>query len=304
MYDVIIIGGGPAGLAAAVYAARKRLNALLLSADIGGQINSTSGIENYLGYQFIEGTDLISKFESQVKQYPIEQQIGPSVTRVRRSEAGIEVTMDSGKRYKSKDLVNAAGKRPRELNVPGEKQFTGRGVSYCATCDAPLFADKRVAVVGGGNSALEAALDLVKIATHVDLVSIGPISGDLILKEKLLAASNVSCYLEHQTERVTGQDFVDGIEIRHIKSGKKEHLPVEGVFVEIGLIPNSEAMAGLTQLNERGEIPVDCTGETSVPGLFAAGDVTSVPEKQIIVAAGDGAKAMLRAHRYLQHMAE
>jgi alkyl hydroperoxide reductase subunit F len=213
------------------------------------------------------------------------------------------VTVDSGKCYESKVLVYAAGKRPRELNVPGEKQFTGRGLSYCATCDAPLFADKRVSVVGGGNSALEAALDLVKIASHVDLISIGPITGDPILKEKLLAASNVSCHLEHQTERVTGGDFVDGIDIRHIKTGKKEHL-AEGVFVEIGLIPNSESMVGLMQLNERGEVPVDCAGETSVPGLFAAGDVTSVPEKQIIVAAGDGAKAMLRAHRYLQHLAE
>jgi alkyl hydroperoxide reductase subunit F len=303
MYDVAIIGGGPAGLAAAVYAARKRLSTVLISVDIGGQVNRTLGVENYLGYQFIEGGELISRFQNQVVQYPIEQRIGSRVSRVGQTDGGFEVTIDGGGKYQSRVVVFAAGKRPRELGVPGEARFAGRGVSYCAICDGPLFAEKRVAVIGGGNSALEAALDMVRIAEHVDLVSLTQITGDSILFEKLKEAKNLSIYLEHRTERIDGNDFVEGITILSVKSGQALDLTVGGVFVEIGLMPNSEALRGLLDLNERDEVPVNCSGETSVPGLFAAGDVSDVPEKQIIVAAGEGAKAMLRAHRYLQRLA-
>jgi NADH-dependent peroxiredoxin subunit F len=300
MFDVIIVGGGPAGLAAGVYAARKRLKTLLVSENIGGQVNRTLGIENYLGYQFIEGAELISRFESQVAQYPLERLIGPKVSRIKRSINGFEVILDSGKIYEARVLVYTAGKRLRELSVPGEIEFTGRGVSYCAVCDGPLFADRRVAVVGGGNSGLEAALDMVKIAEHVDVVSLTPFSGDAVLIEKLLRHNNLNVYLEHEADRVLGTDFVEGLEIRSVKTHDRITLPVSGVFVEIGLIPNSEPLKDIMEFNERGEVPINCRGETSVPGLFAAGDVSDVPEKQIIIAAGEGAKAMLQAHRYLR----
>jgi len=302
MYDVIIIGGGPAGLAASVYAARKRLNTRLISGDIGGQINRTLGIENYLGYQFIEGAELIEKFQSQVAQYPIDVEIGASVSKVTRIAGGFEVLLESGAKHQSRAVVFAAGKRPRQLNVPGEAEFAAKGVSYCATCDGPLFAGKRVAVIGGGNSAFEAVLDLVKIAEHVDLVLLTKCTCDAILEEKAKAAPNLEHYLGYETTRIEGKDFVERIVIRDMKSEREQALDVSGVFVEIGLIPNSDALKDLLKLNEQGEVPVDCSSATEVPGLFAAGDVTTVPEKQIIVAAGEGAKAMLQAHRYLQRL--
>lgn len=303
MYDIIIIGGGPAGLAAAVYAARKRVSARLISGDIGGQMNRTLGIENYLGYQLIGGAELIEKFQSQVARYPIDQEIGVKVTRVDRVEDAFEVLLETGVRYTSRTVVFAAGKRARELGVAGEAEYAGRGVSYCEICDGPLFAGKRVAVVGGGNSAFEAVLDLVKIAERVSLISLSHITSDPVLAEKARSATNLDYYLEHETVRIEGKDLVERIVIRNAKDGHELSLPVDGVFVEIGLLPNSDAVKHLLTLNDRGEVQVNCLSETSLPGLYAAGDVTSVPEKQIIVAAGEGAKAVLQAHRYLQRLA-
>ncbi|MDH5695921.1 MAG: FAD-dependent oxidoreductase [Dehalococcoidia bacterium] len=302
MYDLMIIGGGPAGLAASVYAARKRLNTLLVSGDIGGQINWTLGVENYLGYQFIEGPELIDKFQTQVSQYPIDQKIGEKVSRLEKIEGGFEAISEAGDRYQAKAVIFATGKRPRKLNVPRETELTGRGVTYCAICDGPIFSGQRVAVVGGGNSALEAALDMVKIAEHVDLVSLTPLTGDAILIDKLGGAKNLSIFTEHQTEKIEGQDLVEGIVIKDLKSGEKKQLEVTGVFIEIGLVPNSEPVSSLIKLNKWGEVPVSCSCETTLPGLYAAGDVTDIPEKQIVVAAGEGAKAALRAHRYLQRL--
>jgi len=298
----MIIGGGPAGLCASVYAARKRLKTLLVSADIGGQINKTLGIENYLGYQFIEGPELIDKFQTQVSQYPIGQKIGNKVSRLEKINTGFEAISETGDRYQATAVIFATGKRPRKLNVPGEVELTGRGVTYCAICDGPVFSGQRVAVVGGGNSALEAALDMVKIAEHVDLVSLTPLTGDAILIDKLSDAKNLSIFTEHQIERIEGQDFVEGVLIKDPTGGEKKRLDVTGVFIEIGLVPNSEPVKGLVELNRWGEVPVSCACETTVPGLYAAGDVTDVPEKQIIVAAGEGAKAVLQAHRYLQRL--
>ncbi len=303
MYDLMIIGGGPAGLTASVYAARKQLNTLLISIDIGGQVNKTLGIENYMGYQFIEGPELIDKFQTQMSQFPIDQKIGYKVSRLEKLDDGFEAISEAGDRYQAKAVIYAAGKSPRKLNVPGEAELTARGVTYCATCDGPVFSGQRVAVVGGGNSALEAALDMVKIAEHVDLVSLTPLSGDAILIDKLSAAKNLSIFTEYQTEKIEGQDFVSGMLIRDLKSGERKRLDVTGVFIEIGLTPNSEAISGLIALNKRGEVPVSCACETKIPGLYAAGDVTDVPEKQIVVAAGEGAKATLQAHRYLQRLA-
>lgn len=303
MYDLIIVGGGPAGLAAAVYAARKLLKTLLIAGDIGGQVNWTMGIENYLGYQFIEGRELITKFQQQVDQFPIDQKIGPKVTRVGKIDGGFEVTADSGESYQGKAVLYATGKHPRRLNVPGETELTGRGVTYCAICDGPVFSGQRVAVIGGGNSALEATLDMVKIAEWVDLISLTPLTGDPVLIEKLADAKNLTVSLEHQVERVNGKDLVTGITVTDLRTQKSRDLSVTGVFIEIGLEPNSDPVKGLAPLNETGEVIVTCSSETGIPGLFAAGDVTTVPEKQIVVAAGEGAKAALQAHRYLQRLA-
>jgi len=303
MYELMIIGGGPAGLAASIYAARKKLKTLLISGDIGGQINTTLGIENYLGYQFIEGPELINKFETQVSQFPIDQKIGDKVSRLEKIEGGFEAVTEVGDRYQAKAAILATGKKPRKLDVPGETELAGRGVTYCAICDGPVFAGQKVVVVGGGNSALEAALDMVKIAEHVDLVSLTPLTGDPILIDQLAGAKNLTIFTEYQTQEIKGQDFVEGVRIKDLKSGEERHLEVTGVFIEIGLVPNSDVVKGLVELNKWGEVPVTPTNETTVPGLYAAGDVTDVPEKQIIVAAGEGAKAALRAHRYLQRLA-
>jgi alkyl hydroperoxide reductase subunit F len=303
MYELMVVGGGPAGMAASVYAARKQLNTLLVSGDTGGQINTTMSIENYLGYQFIEGPDLISKFETQVEQFPIDRKIGDKVQQLKKIDGGFEATTETGDKYQGRAVVLATGKKPKKLNVPGETELTGRGVSYCAICDGPIFAGQKVAVVGGGNSALEAVLDLVKIAEHVNLISLTPLTGDPVLSNQLKDAGNLAVFLEHQTVAIKGQDIVEGIVIKDMKSGKEQELEAGGIFIEIGLVPNSDAVKELVALNKWGEVTVTPRNETSVTGLYAAGDVTDVPEKQIIVAAGEGAKAALQAHRYLQRLA-
>jgi len=304
MYALIIIGGGPAGMTAAVYAARKKLNTLLISYDIGGQVLWTTGIENYMGYQFIEGLELMKKFEEQVKQFPLDMKTGEKVSSLSQTNGGFEVRTDKGESYQAKAAIIAAGKRPRQLNVPGEEKLRGRGVTYCAICDGPLFTGENVAVIGGGNSALEAAEDMFKIADHVYLVSLTPLTGDQILIDKVKAANNLTMFLEHEVLEIKGESRVKGIKIRDLKSKQERELDVGGIFIEIGLIPNSEPFKGIASLNGFGEIEVSCANETGVPGLFAAGDVTNIPEKQIVVAAGEGAKAALKAHRYLQRLSE
>ena len=302
MYELIIIGGGPAGMAAAVYAARKLINTVLVSGDIGGQVNWTNVVENYLGYQFIEGDELIAKFQQQVNQFPIEQKIGLKVTAVTKIDGGFEVNNEKGEKFQGKVILLATGKRPRLLNVDGEKELTGRGVTYCSICDGPDFTGQKVAVIGGGNSAIEAAMDMVKAAEHVDMVSVTPLTGDPIMIEKLMDAKNLTVYTEQQTEKILGQDQVEGIVIKDLKTGNRTQLEVTGVFVEIGLVPNSDMVRELIKLNPAGEVPVNSFCETAVPGFFAAGDVTDAPEKQIIIAAGEGAKAALQAHRYLRRL--
>ena len=294
---------GPPEWRLAVYAARKVLKTLLISADIGGQVNWTNGVENYLGYQFIEGDELISKFQQQVNQFPIDQKIGLNVKQVRKIDGGFEIVTEPGDKFQGKAVILASGKRPRRLNVEGEIELTGRGVTYCNICDAPIFTGQKVAVIGGGNSAIEAALDLAKIADHVDIVSVTPLTGDPILINKLSDAPNLTIYTEQQTEKILGTETVEGIIIADLKGGNRQQLDVAGVFIEIGLEPNSEMVKDLVKLDQIGQVPVNSACETEVPGLFAAGDVTNVPEKQIVIAAGEGAKAALQAHRYLQRLA-
>jgi len=300
VYDLVIIGAGPAGMTAAVYAARQKAKTLLLARDVGGQLSWTLGIENYMGYQFIEGIDLIRKFEEQVRKFPIDIKIGRAVESVIRVRDGFEVGDVDGTKYLGRTAIICSGKRPRMLNVPGEEMLRGRGLTYCEVCDGPLFQDMDVAVIGGGNSALEAAIDMTKIARRIYLVSLTPLTGDNILREKATEASNITIMTEHQTMEVVGDRMVSGIRVKEMKSGREQMLEVGGVFVEVGLIPNSDFVRGMLTLNEFGEILINCACETGVPGLYAAGDVTNVPAKQIVVAAGEGAKAALQAHQYLQ----
>ena len=302
MYELIIVGGGPAGMAAAVYAARKLLKTLLISSDIGGQVMWTNGVENYLGYQFIEGDELISKFQKQVDQFPIDQKVGFNITQIKQIDGGFEVISESVDKFQGKVVILASGKRPRRLNVAGEMEHIGHGVTYCSICDGPDFTGQKVAVIGGGNSAIEAALDVVKVAEHVDMVSVTPLTGDPIMIDKLSDANNLTIYTEYQTEKILGQSMVEGIVIKDLKTGNTKQLDVTGVFVEIGLVPNSDMVKDLVKLNQIGEVPINCSCETEIPGFFAAGDVTTAPEKQIIIAAGEGAKAALQAHRYLRRL--
>lgn len=299
MHDLIIIGGGPAGMTAAIYAARKMLDTLLLTKDLGGQMMWTREIENYLGFQYISGPELIGKFEEHVKRYPANI-FYEEVTRLERSTDGTFLVHCGDKEYRAKTVIIASGKRPRRLGVPGETEYTGRGVGYCATCDGPLYAGRAVAVVGGGNSALQAAIELAAIASEVYLVVRNKFKADPVVVEKLQASRKVEVLRGYVARGVYGGDTVEKFVVA-AADGKERELAVQGVFVEIGLDPNTEFAAGVTDFNRYKEIKVDCRTATGVPGLFAAGDVASGPDKQIIIAAGDGAKAALVAYEYLLH---
>jgi alkyl hydroperoxide reductase subunit F len=296
MYDLIIIGAGPAGITAAVYAARKKMNFLVITVDIGGQAAWSGDIENYTGYQFVSGPELVSKFEEHMRKYRIEMKEGERAAGMERSGDVIMVRTDRS-RYEARSVIIASGKVSRELGVPGEKEFKNKGLTYCATCDGPLFAGKNVAVIGGGNSALDAALQLMKIAKRVHIVNNTPkLGGDPIMREKVEAGPSVTVHNDSKVTAITGDGTVGGVTI--LKAGRAESIPVEGIFVEIGLVPNSRFADGVDK-NGSGEIIINCKNETSVPGVFAAGDVTDVPEKQIIIAAGEGSKAALAAFRYI-----
>jgi alkyl hydroperoxide reductase subunit F len=296
-YDLIIIGAGPAGITAAVYAARKQMNFCVISKDIGGQAAWSGDIENYTGYQFITGPDLAAKFEEHMRQYKIEMKEAEGVVSLTRKDKSVMVVQTDKGTYESRTVIIASGKKSKELGVPGEKEFKNKGVTYCATCDGPLFGGKEVAVIGGGNSALDAGLQMMRIAKHTYIINNFPeLTGDPVMQEKVRSSQAVSIINNAQVIRIEGDKFVKAVAIK--KDGKEELLAVQGIFVEIGLIPNSD-FAREVKTNDYGEIKIDCRNQTNVPGIFAAGDVTNVPEKQIIIAAGEGAKACLSAFRYL-----
>jgi alkyl hydroperoxide reductase subunit F len=299
LYDVIIIGSGPAGMTAAIYSARKGLKTLVLSKDVGGQLNISAELENYLGYSFIDAPTLITHFEEHVERFDITRVIGEEVLNLSVVDNIKVVRTKAGNQYQGRTLIIASGKYPRLLGVPGEKRLMGKGVAFCSTCDAPFYKDKVVAVIGGGNSALEAAGELQRWATRVYLVVRNCYSADDILIDRVTRLDKVQVFLGYETLEILGEQQVGGIRLRAQSDGSEQTLPVDGVFVEIGLLPNSAFAMDVLALNEYGEIVIDCQTQTGVPGVFAAGDVTNVQDKQVIVAAGEGAKAALRAHEYL-----
>lgn len=300
VFDIAILGAGPGGLTAAVYAARKQLDVVTITGDIGGQTNLTTDIENYMGFQYISGRELADKFYEQVGQFPITMMLGKLAEGIAQEDGHFRIVVSGGEEVLTRTVVIATGKRSRALNAPGEKELMGRGVSYCTTCDAPFFRDARVAVIGGGNSGVTGVIDLIPIAREITIIEITDRwRADPVLLERARGADKVRWLASHRVVRIEGEDEVSAIVIEPASGGPQETMAVEGVFIEIGLQPNTDFLRGFVELNQYGEIMVDCRSRTSVPGVFAAGDVTDTPEKQIIVAAGEGAKAALAAYQFL-----
>lgn len=300
IYEQIILGGGPAGMTAAVYSARKKVDLLLLAQDLGGQVMWTSHVENYMGFRFIAGSELIEKFKSQVVQFPIDMATGYGAASMESDGENFLVTAENGKKYCAKSLIVATGKRSRPLGVPGEKELVGRGVTYCSICDGPFFEGMDIAVVGGGNSGFTAVVDMIKIANKVySVINTKTAKADEVLIERAKASDKVEFFYNHKVNEVKGETEAESIVLEDRETGAIVEKPVSGVFVEIGLMPNSECAEGFLTLNPWKEIVVDAACCTSVEGVFAAGDVTNVPEKQIIVASGEGAKASLSAYNFL-----
>lgn len=300
VFDVLVVGGGPAGASAAIYSARKGIRTGVVAERFGGQVLDTLGIENFISVKETEGPKLVAALEQHVKSYDVDIM---NLQRARALIPGevIEIKLDSGANLKAKSVVIATGARWRELNVPGEREYRNRGVAYCPHCDGPLFKGKRVAVVGGGNSGVEAAIDLAGMASHVTLVEFdSALRADAVLQRKLHSLSNVSIITSAQTTEVVGDGSrVSGMRYIDRTTGTSNLIALEGIFVQIGLLPNTEWLKGTLALSARGEIEVDARGQTSVPGVFAAGDVTTVPYKQIIIAMGEGSKAALGAFDHL-----
>ncbi|CBJ39873.1 alkyl hydroperoxide reductase, F52a subunit, FAD/NAD(P)-binding (plasmid) [Ralstonia solanacearum CMR15] len=303
-YDVLIVGGGPAGAAAAVYAARKGVRTGVVAERFGGQVLDTMSIENFISVPETEGPKFAAALEQHVRQYNVDiMNVQRAVKLTPADEPGglAEVTLANGAVLKGRSIIVSTGARWRNVNVPGEQEYRNRGVAYCPHCDGPLFKGKRVAVIGGGNSGVEAAIDLAGIVSHVTLLEFGDqLKADAVLVRKLESLPNATILTNAQTTEITGNgEKVNGLRYRHRTNGAEHDVALEGVFVQIGLVPNTEWLDGVVERNRFGEIIVDARGHTSVPGVFAAGDSTTVPFKQIIIATGEGAKAALSAFDHL-----
>ena len=300
-FDVLIVGGGPAGSAAAIYAARKGIRTGIVAERFGGQVMDTLGIENFISVKETEGPKLAQALEEHVKTYEVDIMNLQRADALRKTDQGIEVQLVNGAILKSKSVILSTGARWREMNVPGETQYRNKGVAYCPHCDGPLFKGKRVAVIGGGNSGVEAAIDLAGLVSHVTLIEFdSQLRADAVLKAKLFSLPNVTVIVSALTKEVLGDGKkVNGLHFQDRTNNADHTIELEGIFVQIGLLPNTEWLKGTLDLSPRGEILVDNKGQTSLPGVFAAGDCTTVPYKQIIIAMGDGAKASLAAFDYL-----
>ncbi|MDB5890742.1 MAG: ahpF [Polaromonas sp.] len=303
-FDVLIVGGGPAGAAAAVYAARKGIRTGVASERFGGQTLDTLGIENFISIKETEGPKFALALEEHVRSYDVDimnlQRAKALVPNSGPSQDLIEIQLESGASLRSKSVVISTGARWRNINVPGEKEFKNKGVAYCPHCDGPLFKGKRVGVIGGGNSGVEAAIDLAGIVGHVTLIEYDTaLRADAVLQRKLHSLKNVTVITNAQTTEITGDQKVNALIYKDRATSELHTVALEGIFIQIGLIPNTDWLKGVIELSKHGEIVVDAKGQTSVPGVFAAGDATTVPFKQIIIAAGDGAKAALGAFDHL-----
>ncbi|GMB09105.1 alkyl hydroperoxide reductase subunit F [Thermolongibacillus altinsuensis] len=298
-FDVLVIGGGPAGASAAIYAARKGIRTGIVAERFGGQIMDTLGIENFISVKYTEGPKLAASLEEHVKQYDIDVMNLQRAKRLEKKDL-IEIELENGAVLKSKTVIIATGARWRNLGVPGEEEFKNKGVAYCPHCDGPLFEGKHVAVIGGGNSGIEAAIDLAGIAKHVTVLEFMPeLKADAVLQERLYSLPNVTVLKNVQTKEITGTDKVNGISYIDRETGEEHHIELQGVFIQIGLVPNTDWLDGTIERNRFGEIIVDKHGATNIPGVFAAGDCTDSAYKQIIIAMGSGATAALGAFDYL-----
>ena len=302
-FDVLIVGGGPAGASSAVYSARKGIKTGIVAERFGGQVMDTLGIENFISVKATEGPKLVKALEEHVLDYEVDvmnHQRAKKIHIPKNKEEKFQLELDNGAKLKSKTLILSTGARWRELGVPGETEFKGKGVAYCPHCDGPLFKGKHVAVIGGGNSGVEAAIDLAGIVGHVTLFEFMPdLKADQVLQDRLYSLKNVDVILNAQTKEILGDTKVSAIKYMDRDSQEEKELALEGVFIQIGLIPNTDWLKDDIKLSQYGEIEVNDHGETSVPGIFAAGDVTTVPYKQIIIAMGEGSKAALGAFDYL-----
>ena len=307
-FDMLVVGGGPAGAAAGVYAARKGIRTGIVADRFGGQVLDTMGIENLISVPHTEGPKLVAAMEQHVKDYDVDimnLQTAVELLPASRPDGLVEVKLASGAVLKSRTVILSTGARWRQMNVPGEEEYRNKGVAYCPHCDGPLFKGKRVAVIGGGNSGVEAAIDLAGLVAHVTLIEFDTaLRADAVLQNKLRSLKNITILTNAQTQRVHGDGGkVNGLSWKDRKSGQEHHVELEGIFVQIGLVPNTEWLKGVVALSPRGEIEVDARGQTSVPGVFAAGDATTTPYKQIVIAMGEGAKAALGAFDHLIRMA-
>jgi len=299
VFDMLVIGAGPAGASAAIYAARKGIRTGLVADRIGGQVNDTLGIENFISMKYTEGPQLVQALENHITDYDVSIMRARKAVGLNKKDL-IEVTLDNGVQLTTKSAVLATGARWRDINVPGEKEFQRKGISYCPHCDGPFYKGKKVAVIGGGNSGVEAAIDLSFVVEHVTVVEFAAeLKADQVLQDKLRTLSNVSVITGAQTTAITGDDKVGGLSYIERETGKEQQLEIQGVFILIGLVPNTEWLQDNVEKTDRGEIVIDGHGMTNVPGVFAAGDCTNTVYKQIIISLGSGATAALGAFDYL-----
>lgn len=302
-YDVIVIGGGPSGMAACIYLARKKLKTLLITKDVGGQTAWSSDVENYLGYTMITGAELTKHFQDHLSNFKEEVTLKlakDGVQSLSRSQGGFSVQMMDGTILTARSMIISSGKTPKQLGIDGEAEFLHRGVTYCAWCDGPLFKGKAVAIIGGGNSALDAAFAVEKIATEIYIVNTLPdLTADEVMIEKAIASPKIRVMNNTQALTISGETSVQGLTVRDSETGKDKELAVEGILIEIGAVPADDFVKGFVELNDQHEIVIDKHNMTSVEGVFAAGDVTDIEEKQIIIAAGEGAKAAIRVSKWL-----
>ncbi|MFP3121613.1 alkyl hydroperoxide reductase subunit F [Ectobacillus funiculus] len=298
-YDVLVVGGGPAGASAAIYAARKGIRTGIVAERFGGQVMDTMGIENFISVKYTEGPKLVASLEEHVKEYGIDVMNLQRAKRLEKKDL-IELELENGAVLKSKTVILSTGARWRNIGVPGEAEFKNKGVAYCPHCDGPLFTGKRVAVIGGGNSGVEAAIDLAGIVKHVTVLEFAPeLKADAVLQDRLYSLPNVTVLKNVQTKEITGTDKVNGISYVDRETGATQHVELEGVFVQIGLVPNTDWLGETVERTRVGEIVTDKHGATNTPGVFAAGDCTNSPYKQIIISMGSGANAALGAFDYL-----